>query len=197
MLGQIVDQALALTPGVPESLRENIVERVEEGSRDYVQKATDPRNQMIWKENAQRAGSSAWKIARGGGGTSRASGSGRSGLSSGNFNEETGEFTLIREDGVEGSHASKNASTSSVHSFFVSPNINVTTVMTLTIVEDPPKSTSTPGGFAVSQPSPLQQSTPLAFIAEDSARRGSAQAGRNSAPAPSGRDPGFVSGRDW
>jgi hypothetical protein len=193
----IVDQALALTPGVPESLRENIVERVEEGSQDYVKKATDPRNQAIWKENAQRAGSSAWKAARGGGGTSRASGHEPLALSTGNVNEETGEFTLIRRDIVPGTYASVNASTSSVHSFFVSPDINITTVVTLTFLEDPAKSPSTPRGFALGQPSQLEQSAPSSAIAEDSVRRGSFQAGQPSARVPPEHEAGFVSGRDW
>lgn len=192
MLGQIVDQALALTPGVPESLRESIVERVEEGSRDYVRKATDPRNQALWKEHAQRAGSSAWKVARGGGGTSRASQSGRSDPSSGSTNVETGEYSLLRSDAGPGSNGSVTSSTSSIHSYFASPTINVTTVVTVTTFKEEPIQSD----FAVNQPSPLEQSAPWLGPSTSSTSQ-NPPTGQMGISSPSAHDPNFVSGRDW
>lgn len=187
-----MDQALALTPGVPEGLRESIVERVEEGSREYVQKATDPRNQALWRENAVRAGSSAWKIARGGGGTSRAS---HSTSSAGTVHEETGEFTLLRRD--ENPSSTAATSSSSVHSFFAAPNMNVTTVVTVTFLEGSEKVTGSERAFERDLPSSLEQSIPGLTSRPSSARAGSSNPSQHSMPLPSMHDPTFVSGRDW
>lgn len=167
------------------------MESVEEGSREYVQKATDPRNQALWRENALRAGSSAWKIARGGGGTSRAS---RSTASAGTVHEETGEYTLVRRD----QHEASPASSSSVHSFFAAPNVNVTTVVTITFLEDLGKATSSEQAFAKDLPSPLEEGLPAVFSQAGSSGRPSVS-GVPQVPGslPSTHDPNFVSGRDW
>lgn len=192
-----MDQALALTPGVPESLRENIVERVEEGSRDYVKKATDPRQQALWTEQARKAGSSAWKLTRGGGGTSRASGHiYRDSVAGGHVNAETGEYSLITSFQSAAPDDTSPSSTSSIHSFFAGPDLNVTTVVTVSSLSGAPDLRAK--GFAVNVTSPSEQVPPWPQANAPSANR--ASTGRDSTlsntATPPG-DPNLISGRDW
>lgn len=195
-----MDQALTLTPGVPEGLRESIVERVEEGSREYVRKATDPRQQALWRQNAQRAGSSAWKVARGGGGTSRASGQIYRDTPTGSTNAETGEFSIIASGEAPTVGGQPGSSTSSVHSFFAGPSINVTTVVTVSFLDGSLGTSLQDSGFAVNQPSHLEQVAPMTAPSNNQNARPSAQAGYavpRAPGAPPPGDPGFISGREW
>lgn len=188
VISQIVDQALALTPGVPESLRENIVERVEEGSREYVRKATDPRQQALWREQAQRGASSAWKIARGGGGTSRASGQIYRETPTGHVNAETGEFSIITTSDGQSASGGSSSSSSSVHSFFPSPNVNVTTVVTVSFLSVAPAELAVPVD-RTSVPSGTEPPSARQLPSQISGSFGEA-----AVPA---RDSGMISGRDW
>lgn len=182
---------------MPESLRENIVERVEEGSRDYVKKATDPRQQALWKEQAHKAGSSAWKLARGGGGTSRASGHiYRDSEAGGHVNAETGEYSLITSFQSASPGDASPSSTSSIHSFFAGPDLNVTTVVTVSSLSGATGLRAK--GFAVDVTSPSEQVPPWPQTNAQSANRaptGSGSTLNNNATPPG--DPILISGRDW
>jgi hypothetical protein len=202
VLGQIVDQALTLTPGIPEGLRESIVEKVEEGSRDYVQKATDPRNQALWKENARRAGSSAWRVARGGGGTSRASGT-QPGRDPGDSNDRpvnmgTGEFSLIASGPLSKDGNTACQTMASVHSFFAGETVNVTTVITVAFLSDEAanlrEDESTKGQLA-----PYEQAPPWLDPPGNTSATSQLEAA-SLAPGGSVRhqiDPHQISGKDW
>jgi len=94
-------------------------------------------------------------------------------------------------------HDSLNASANSVHSFFASPNVNVTTVVTVTFLQDSKTLATQVENFAVGQPTQRVQSMRRPADAADNLRRAGTSAGPPSALPPAFQEAGFFSGRDW
>lgn len=142
LLGTTVSQALAVTP-IPGIFADRISDAVQENSREFVHKWTDPRRQAAARQNVSRAGSSVWQIARGGGGTSRASQSPpppsrtrTDGLSpTAGIDAETGEFSIITSQHGQATNEPV-LSVSSVHSYNARDNVQVTTVVTVSFLAE-------------------------------------------------------------
>lgn len=153
LLSQVVDQALSVTPFFPGSLKDAIVDKVEEESGPFVHRMTDPRRQAAAKRKALKAGSTIWQVARGGGGTSRASSlpagySYRGDLDhkTADWGDESGEFSIFAEK--RGDLSSRSASPgrrdeaeppyqiTSIHSFNAGPSVILTTTTTATFLKE-------------------------------------------------------------
>jgi len=149
LLSQVADQALSLTPFLPDAFKDMIVDKVEEESGEFVQRVTDPRRQAAAKRKALQTGSSVWRVARGGGGTSRASSlpagytyRGTMEHNLADWGDEQGEFSIFaekREDQsqqqAKGSESEPPYQISSIHSYAAGPNVILTTTVTATFLK--------------------------------------------------------------
>jgi len=193
ILGSVVDQALAVTPFVPEAFRERVVETVEETSGEWVTKLTSPQRQAIARNNLARAGSTALQLARGGGGTSRASSTyhptsqvdpSTVAIPPAMANAETGTYSLIQSATGQKS-GDADISITSVHSFVASENVQITTVVTASILpKDPAKEASNVARRAGLSPlavNPYEVALPS----------------NRPAPQQAAKDPSIVSGHVW
>lgn len=114
-------------------------------------KLTSPQRQAIARNNLARAGSTALQLARGGGGTSRASSMNRStsqaepspaAFPAAMANAETGTYSLLQSAAGQ-KPGDADVSIMSVHSFVASENVQITTVVTASILpQDPAKEAS-------------------------------------------------------